>query len=277
MKNKTSIGDFNKIISDRNIFNQIVYTPLSEALCLLEERKKDSELTKKVKKLLNNKIPEICKNKKCGIMARQLATPNYDSKMFISLARENNLRPVFLEYYGDKFASNNKYKHSLGQLHIQTKIDKKGKECVEKITIIDFNKSNSKKLRDVKTLWGESLVDFHKSLFSLEEIKGSSFIEEERDWYKKKKNEKPIDFYVNFFLLVTCFGVLFENFLISKYEDESKFTKNVILPALEKVINLTGTKPLIVPLSPLDLEEASFWYHHPAVIKSKIKSKLKTN
>jgi hypothetical protein len=28
---KTSIGDYNKIMSDRNIFNQIVYTPLSEA------------------------------------------------------------------------------------------------------------------------------------------------------------------------------------------------------------------------------------------------------
>jgi len=38
---KISIGDYDTIMSDRNIFNQIVYTPLSEALRLLEERQKD--------------------------------------------------------------------------------------------------------------------------------------------------------------------------------------------------------------------------------------------
>jgi len=35
---KTSIGDYNKIMSDRNIFNQTVYTLLPEALRLLKER-----------------------------------------------------------------------------------------------------------------------------------------------------------------------------------------------------------------------------------------------
>jgi hypothetical protein len=47
---KTSIGDYDKIMSDRNIFNQIVYTPLSEALRLLDERQKDKELMAKVEK-----------------------------------------------------------------------------------------------------------------------------------------------------------------------------------------------------------------------------------
>jgi len=36
---KTSIGDYNKIMSDRNIFNQTVYTLLSEALHLLDKDK----------------------------------------------------------------------------------------------------------------------------------------------------------------------------------------------------------------------------------------------
>ncbi|MDO8659308.1 MAG: hypothetical protein Q7K54_01780 [Candidatus Parcubacteria bacterium] len=46
------IGDYNTIMNDRNIFNQIVYTPLSEALRLLDERRKDPELMAKVEKLL---------------------------------------------------------------------------------------------------------------------------------------------------------------------------------------------------------------------------------
>ena len=73
---KTSIGDYNKIMSDRNIFNQIVYTPLSEALRLLDERQKDKELMIKVEKLLKGNIPEILRNKKCGVLCRQVTTPN---------------------------------------------------------------------------------------------------------------------------------------------------------------------------------------------------------
>lgn len=267
---KVLIGDYDKIMSDRNIFNQIVYTPLSEALRLLDERRKDSVLMTKIEKLLEGNIPEILKNNKCGIMARQIATPNYENRMFVSTSHENNLHPVFLEYFGDKFTSNNKYKHSLGQLHISNKNNLK---CLEKITIVDFNKYNGKKLKDVKTLWGESLVDFHKKLFDLYNIKDFSFLNE-LEWYdKNKEKEKPFDFYVNFFLLIVCYGILFENFLVLKDEKnaEGEFTKKVILPALERVINLTGVKPLIVPLDSFDLEEDIFWFYHLPLIKKSIK------
>lgn len=264
------IGDYKKIMSDRNLFNQVVYTSLPDAIRLLNERQKDQKLTAKVEELLNGNIPKIFRENKCGIMARQLATPNYDSRMFISASKENGLSPVFVEYFGDKFTSNNKYKHSLGQLQIQNKINKNGKGCVEKITIINFNKSNGKELKKVETLWGESLVDFHKSLFDLYKLRNVSFFEES-GWYKKKRNEKPVDFYVNFFLLVTCYGILFENFLIAKDVSEIEFTKNIVLPALKKVTNLTGVKPLIVPIGDLNLETEDFWYYHLPIIKNAIK------
>jgi hypothetical protein len=263
------IGNYKKITSDRNLFNQVVYTPLSDAVRLLNERQKDPVLMARVKKLLNGNIPEIFLGKKCGVMARQIATPNFDSRTFLSLARDNNLHPVFLEYFGDKFVSNNKYKHSLGQLQVQDKIDKNGNECIEKITIIDFNKSNGKKLKDIKTLWGESLIDFHKRLFDLYKLKDFSFLEE-TSWYKKG-DEKPVDFYVNFFLLVTCFGILFENFLIDGDEIEVDFTNNVVLPALKKVVDLTGVKPLVVPVGDLELETEDFWYYHLPIVKKAIK------
>ncbi|MFA6386289.1 MAG: hypothetical protein WCW04_00760 [Candidatus Paceibacterota bacterium] len=270
---KVSIGDYDKIMSDRNIFNQIVYTPLSEAIKILEERRSDTLLVTKVEKLLNGNIPELFKNKKCGIMARQIATPNYENRMFLSMAKDNNLNPVFVEYFEDKFTSNNKYKHSLGQLDICDHTDKQKKHCLEKITIVDFNKYNGKKLKEVKTLWGESLIDFHKKLFDLYNIKDFSFFNE-LDWYSKDKDkEKPIDFYINFFLLTTCFGILFENFLVlkDKKNAEGEFTKKVVLPALEKVINLTGVKPLIVPIDSFDLEEDNFWFYHLPIVKNNIK------
>ena len=259
-------------MNDRNIFNQIVYTPLSEALQLLDERRKNPELLAKVEKLLKGNIPEIFKKKKCAILARQLATPNHESRRFISIAKENNLQPVFFEYYDDKFTSNNDFKHSLGRLHIQNGKDQNGHDMIENITIVDFNKYNGEKLKEVKTIWGESLIDFHKKLFSVHNINNVHFFNEE-NWYKKSNNEKPSEFYLNFFLLNTCFGILFENFLTSKNNAEAKFTKNVILPALEKVINLTNVKPLIVPIEPLELEESNFWYYHLPKVK-KIISKI---
>jgi len=271
---KFSIGDYDKIMSDHNHFNQIVYTPLSEAIELLKERRNNPELIQKIHKLLKGNIPDILKTKNCGIMARQIATPNYENRMFVSTAKENDLHPIFLEYFEDKFTSNNEYKHSLGRLNICDYSSKNKHHSIEKITIIDFNKYNGKKLQYVKTLWGESLIDFHKKLFDLYQIKDFSFINE-LDWYREgKENEKPFDFYVNFFLLLTCFGILFENFLVLKNEknSEGEFTRKIILPAFEKVINLTGFRPLIVPIDSFDLETESFWFYHLPLVKILVKN-----
>lgn len=259
-----SIGDYNEIMSNHNLFNKVVYTPLSEALKILDKRQKDLKLIKKITDNIKDGIPFIFKEKKCGIMARQIATPNYESRAFISITNENNLHPVFVEYFEDKFTSNNKYKHSLGQLHIKNKVSKNGEDCISKVTIIDFNKYNGEKISSIKTLWGESLVDFHKKLFELNGLKDFSFFNE-LEWYKKDK-EKPIDFYLNLFLLVSGFGILFENFSHSN-DSEGNFTKTVVLPTIEKIYKITGVKPLIVPIPPMDLETDDLWYCHLPIIK----------
>jgi hypothetical protein len=262
------LDDYYSIVSSRNEFNKFVYTPLSEAIYLLKERQNDPLLVEKIEKLIKGGIPKIFKEDKCGIMARQLATPNHENRIFINMAIESGLKPVFIEYFEDKFTANNKYKHSLGQLHIQNNLKSIQNNYFEKVNIIDFNKYNGKKIKEVKTTWGESIIDFHKNLFKVYDINNISFINE-IDWYEKK-DETPIDFYVNFFILITCFGILFENFLILKNDDEGLFTKTVILPALNRAIELTGVKPLIVPIEAIDLEEDDFWYQHLPIVKEYI-------
>jgi len=261
------IGDYEKIMSDHNIFNQVVYTPMSEALKLLEERRKDAGLIAKVEKLLEGNIPDFLKNKKCAVLSRHIATPNHESRMFIKIAQEYNLHPVFFEYHEDKFTPNiNKYKHSLGQLHIPQKTTKNCKENIERITIVDFNKHSGQKLKDIKTIWNESLISFHKKLFVTYDIKYEDFeTYDGSDWYNINGGEAE-DFYTNFFLLFVCFGISFENFLTSK-DGEGEFTKKIVLPAIERVIQLTGVKPLITPIGPLEIETEGLWYHHLSKIK----------
>lgn len=262
-----TIGDYNTIMNDRKLFNQIVYTPMSEALNLLEERRKDDQLIKKIEQLLKGDVPEILKLKKCAVQFRQVTTPNNDCKHFIKIAMENKLQPVFFEYHDDKFTSNNDFKYSLGSLHLQGPVNKKDVFPVEKVTIVDFAKYDGKKLKDVKTLWGESLVDFHKKLFAFHNSSTDNFHFYEASQWLKKNGEHAREYYVNFLLLCTCFGILFENFLTSN-DSDGEFTKDVILPAIDKVLNLTGLRPLIIPIGPLDMESDQHWIsYHPTIKK----------
>jgi len=267
-----SIGDYSKIISDRNIFNQIVYTPLSEALRLLEERQKDIELLNKVKKILEGDIPGPLKNiNKYGIQFRQIATPNNEAEHFLKVTDGFGLIPVFMEYHQDKFSSNNCYKRSLGQLNIQGKVNKKDEFVIEKIGIMDFNKHNGKKLTEVVTHWDEPIVDFHRRLFDVCGFnnKKCSFFDTS-EWVKNH-GATPEEYYKHFLLLFVGHGILFENFLLEG--EDARFSQDVILPAIESVVNLTGVKPLIVPIGPLDMDNDDFWFYYQPDIKSGINIK----
>ena len=82
-------------------------------------------------------------------MARQIATPNYDTQCFLKIMRENKLETVLVEYPDDKFASKNIFKHSLGQIRIHNGINQKGEYLLEKnisnsITAKGLGESNPK-------------------------------------------------------------------------------------------------------------------------------------
>lgn len=263
------IGDHNTIMSDRNLFNQVVYTPLSDAIKLLEERQRDPEFIKKIEDFLGDDIPDpLRKIDKYGISGKQVATPNFDTLWFIKLTKEFGLKPVFLEYLKDKFTSNNSFKHSLGQLLILGDLNKKGEVMEEKITIIDFNKYNGKPLKDILTTWSEPLVDFHHKLFKAYDLKQDLIFFDESVWLDKH-GKVAKHYYENDILLYMCHGILFENFLLTG--DDGKFTKNIFLPAFEKAFNLFGVKPLIVPIPPMDIEEDSCWFSYNKKIKPYIK------
>lgn len=265
----SSIGDYNTIMSDHNIFNQIVYTPLSDALRLLEERQKDPVLMAKINDLLHGDIPEVFRrDQKNAVLFRQIATPNHESRYFHSLSQEFNLRPIFFEYLDDKFTSNNEFKHSLGQLRTHGHVNKNNVYPIEKHTIVDFAGYDGYHLSEVKTLWGEKLFDFHHNLFEHQGLDLKEFDFYDASSWLKEKGERASLYYFNFFLLFTCHGILFENFFMSG--PESGFTKDVILPAIEKVINNTGVKPLIVPIAPMETETDGHWISYRENIKDLI-------
>ncbi|MFA7000049.1 MAG: hypothetical protein WC241_02930 [Candidatus Paceibacterota bacterium] len=264
-----------KITEEKKIFYDMVYTPLSSAIKILEERQKDKNLIEKIDRILKNNIPEpLQKISKNGVLFRQVATPNFEARWFIELTKDHGLKTNFFEYFDDKFTSNNYYKHSLGQLIIHNdKKNKKGEDIEERITIVNFNKYNGKELKDVKTLWGDSLIDFHKKLFEKYSYKKEDFnFYDASEWFMENGDE-AINYYTNFILLFICRGILFENFLFSGSEE--KFTKDILLPAFKKALELAEVKPLIVPIPPMDgeIEEDMHWHSYSPKIKALINLK----
>lgn len=252
-----SVGDYNEIMSDRNLFNKVVYTPLSLALKILEERRNNSELVKKVEELLNGDIPEVLKNNKCGVQFRQVLTPNNDAINFIKIVDGFGLKPFFMEYHSDKFTSYNDFKVSLGKINLQGSVNKQNSFRVEKIKIIDFNKHNGKPIKDVVTLWDESLIYFHRRLFNQSNISDIKCYNCDMSEWIKKHGVSPVNYYKNFLLMFTCYGIFFENFIVGN--KGSEFTKDIILPAIDWVNKETGFKPLIIPIPPMDMENDEYW------------------
>lgn len=276
MNTKQSVdltNNHSKIISDRNLFNSYVYTPLSEALKLLEERRNNPELVKKVEELLNGDIPEVLKKRLCAIQFRQIVTPNNDTKSFIKISKNFDLTPVFMEYHNDKFSSNNSFKRSLGKIQLQGPVNKQDEYRIEKINIMDFNKHNGKPLKEVITFWGESLIHFHRRLFNLSEINDlTCHFYDMSNWVKNHGSE-PKEYYKNFLLLFLCYGILFDNF--PSMGTDSFFSKEIILPAIDYVKKTTGQKPLIVPIPPMDMDDDEYWTLYSENFKDIINNSIK--
>ncbi|MEI6400084.1 MAG: hypothetical protein WCO58_01010 [bacterium] len=253
---------------DHATFNDFIYTDPKKVQSILEERKNNTELIKKVLDFLNEDIPEPLKDQQRAVLFRQLSTPNYETLRFLTITDGLDLKNLFWEYTEDKFTSNNEYKKSLGKLMFFEGEGKKGGQKIKRSTVIDFNSFNGKKISEVKTLNGMSLLDFHHLLMEKKApIKPNYF---DASQWLSLHGKTSEEYYDNFLALFITHGVLFENFLMDGSEGD--FTFNVFLPAFKRIYEKFGVKPLIVALEPTEVEGSEFWYCHPIETLSFINS-----
>ncbi len=247
--------DIEELIKDRKAFNDFVYTPVDEAVQQIKLRRENFKLPD------FSFVPEVFKKAPRVVMFRQLVTPNYEITRFMGLSEVTSLKPLFFEYYHDKFTSNNELKHSLGRLFFYKGRGKDGRAMVDSLNIIDFNKSNGHTISSVKTLWGQSLIKFHHKLFRKRFVKQTKDIFFDASQWFAKNGSSAAGYYKSFLSLFVKDGILFENFMLD-YK-EVAFTKEIFLPAFIAVMKETGHKPLIVALEPTEMEEDRFWMSHP--------------
>jgi hypothetical protein len=250
----------------RTAFNERVYSPLSVAIEEYKKRKTDASLEQKVQLYLDTAgVPDIL-TRGSGIpvvLFRQIITPNYEVRRFISLLSDiEGLRPVFFEYVRDKFVPGNEQKYYWGRLGIDLGVGKKGGRKVQYEKLFDFQAYDGKPLHTIPTRYGETLSTLHSDLFHslYPNLPRVDFFYDMSEWVSRS-GQSAHEYYKLFFALFLRHGILFENFCL--HGSEARFTREVVLPAFEEISNLFGIKPLVVALEPTEIEGESFWVCHP--------------
>nr|HRZ30544.1 hypothetical protein [Candidatus Paceibacterota bacterium] len=250
-----------------------LYTPLEEAREEIKRRWADKDLEKKVTEFLKGKIPEAFLSEPRAVSTTHVATPNWALLEFRNRAQELGLKPLVFEYLEDIFITTNFDKASLARMVFYHGRDDHGDMMTTSRQAIDLTgKEEKKKLKEIKTLWGEDFVGFHHKIFDsyclgVEIADGSSFYHEMGQYSKK--------YYPYILALYIRNGVLFENYIANKHEQ--KFLDEVLFPAFELVQKEFGLKPLIVTIAPQNEADNKYWWCYPEFIKNLIPKKVKTD
>lgn len=270
LKKQMQPTDLDALMRDKGAFKDYIYTPWEEAMDELTRRDNDLVLAAYVNSLLPDGVPALMRDQKCMVLFRHIATSNYETRRFFNVADSlSHLRPAVFEYHADKFNDRNEWKRYAGKLHFSTGTNKHRELLFETKGIIHFNDSNNVPLNELKTFWGESFIDFHHRLFLAAcPDKGGNF-EDLTSWLRAF-GPTARDYYLQFLSLFLRNGVLFDNFLVDT--KEASFTREIILPSLERLRMESGYKPLIISLDPSSMEGHQFWLSHPLSDKALIEA-----
>ena len=256
--------DIPRLIANRKLFDQTLYTSIEDAWVELERRRQDPALNEAIRLYLNGDIPEALSREPRAILFRHVLTPNFETRRFISLLDGfGKLKPLFWEYHEDKYTPNNELKRAIGRLFFFHGKGKKGGMKLDSLNVVDFNTANGKKISNLKTIWGQ---DFNDCFL---ETEVSAF--DASDWFKRH-GQNSGNYYKYFMALLIRHGILFENMMLD--EKERDFARNVFLPAFIDIYSRFGMKPLIVALAPTDIEGDHFWMCYPGVDRTYIELKL---
>jgi len=250
--------DVLRLTKDEMAFREFVYTPQSEAIEIIRKRRIDNLLKEAVNSFIGN-IPSPFVSGIKAVLFRQVFTPNYEFRRFMKLASDMKLTPVFLEYFDDIFTSANPIKHCLGRMKFHH-VDDNSRVRIRAKNVIDFNQSQGKKMKDVKTLWGQSLIDFHHHLLECDFQGSSKYYFDASEWFHALGGRAK-NYYAKYISIYDCNAICFENFILEK--DELKFIQEIFLPCFIESWKATGSKPIIVPLLPFDTENDNYWMSYP--------------
>lgn len=247
------------LLNDKSQFESFVYTPIQEAKVLHLKRQTNINLRNQLSRLFHSGLPESFCEESCAVLSRQIATPNFEFRRFVSIVDLfDGFAPLIPEFENDKFSSRNSLKKSWLSLSFATSYDK-----IVQIDIADIEECEGKRFSEIRTKWGQPLLEFHRQLINETYRPMSARHFMDNSAWLAKYGDTASEYYFFYLLLFTQNAILFEDFVLDDPE-EYKFARDVFLPNFIEIINKTGMKPLIVHLEPSQLEGRDFWFCYPA-------------
>ncbi len=238
-----------------------LYTPLPIALVELKRRRRDAKLVKKVRDYFAGFPPlEELKLQPKAVMARALITANLELEHFLNTSKDLSLDPIFYEFRNDKFAHINPEKRALGHMVFYATNAQGERVITGSKRVVNFNTYQGKTLDKVQTLWGEDLVAFHHRLVTSHFPNHKLDIVDFSDWFRKARKFSTAYPYLRYLGLFLVHGILFENF--TNRDDEQPFNEQVVIPAVNKLVEIFGVPPIIVPIEPLEIDDQPHWYSY---------------
>jgi hypothetical protein len=244
-----------------------IYTCSNTAQEELKNRWNNSGLRAEVESFLKNDVPDFLRDAPKAYLARCIATPNFELLKFLEIAELMQLKPVCPEFRNDKFIAKNPDKYYYAKMVFYSGKGRNGGEKLSATKVVDFQSSEGMPLHAMKTVWGETFVDFHHRLLHPFVEKFNIIIPDISLWLSQQ-GRSPQQFYQSFIALFICHAVLCDNFLVHGHE--GKFTTDILLPSIEKVSRLFGVKPLIVPITTFADENDLHRHYYPYFLKNLI-------
>lgn len=248
-----------------------VYSTISAATAELKRRQKDENLKLQIADFWGKDyLPKLNGGPPRAIFNRPVITPTLEFRCFLDVADLIGLKPLLLEYPG-KFVAKSIDKYALGRLFFLGPEGKHHGHQVETLTIVDFNSSEGKPLKEVKTIMGPKLVNFHHDLLNFVYPQKGYRPTDFSSWFDSTK-ERTKYYYLYFFSLFIRNGILFENYL-QEDEAEQDFFHQRVYPSFRELTRIFGVSPLICPLLPLDTEKQVSWLSYPENLKFEIETR----
>lgn len=247
-------------------------TPNEEAVQKIRERANNRALREEVEAYLDGDIPAHFKGGPIAYLARHVATPNFETLRFIEKAKEFGLPGVIGEDGEDIFVSQNSLKRALGKMQIIKGKSKNLDDIVEHLTVVDFTLAQGMPLKDVRTYFGEPLMQFHEELIRVIYPHGISIVSESA-WINRNHRGNLLQHYKKLLALFITHGVMFEHYPVHDAE-ENAFVTEILAPAFQFIEDRFGERPIITPLLPDTVLTEEYWESYPSVLYKLIKIKM---
>lgn len=198
-----------------------------------------------------------------AVLARQIASPSYEMMWFTRLARRHGFDALVIEHRSDRFTVHNPYKRSLATLPIMVGRSQNGRPIMRRQKMVDLAAAEGRRLEDVVTRTGESLLDYHHR--KLAQVLGPDTprvidLSDVVPTY----TTGAAGYYLEFLKMFSGRLILFEDFVAD--DQTAAFFQHTVLPAYRQAVSDTGRLPQIARLVPGPRTSSPIWNSYPAAV-----------